>query len=601
MTRQNKISFIILFVGLGFLSFVVIQKALADVSNIKFPVAELGGCTSETECRSYCDKPENAPACLDFAEKNNLMEKGELETARKFVASGNKGPGGCTGKDSCETFCNDISHIEECVSFAEQNGLMPEKELKEARQVRDAIKRGIKPPACTSKKACDSYCEAPEHMEECISFAIEAGFMPEAEKENAQKMLSAIKRGVKPPPCRGKEACDQYCQSPDNMEVCMNFAVEAGFMPEAEKENAQKMLSAIKKGIKPPNCKGKEECDSYCQSDEHFEECANFAEAAGFMDAKEAEMARKTKGKGPGGCKGKEECEAFCNNQDNQEICFKFAEDNGMIPEEQIKEMREGTARMREGLNNAPPEVRDCLNSTLGSDAVNKIQSGELTPGPQIGDSMRQCFEKARPNMESPGMMPKPGEEQRMENGMPSIEGGEFRPGPGGCSTPEECQNYCSQNPEACSGGRGPENGQRPFGSPGEFEPQEPREGELPLGEEFKRRPFPSGQEGQEPPFQGEMKPGERMLREFPREGMPPTEGQPPQEFKLPGESGGESIPNEQFRQAEPMPQTEQQPQMEIAPPPPPPAESAPAPEPPPSSFLNNQYLGAIARFLFGL
>ena len=102
MTRQNKISFIILFVGLGFLSFVVIQKALADVSNIKFPVAELGGCTSETECRSYCDKPENAPACLDFAEKNNLMEKGELETARKFVASGNKGPGGCTGKDSCE-------------------------------------------------------------------------------------------------------------------------------------------------------------------------------------------------------------------------------------------------------------------------------------------------------------------------------------------------------------------------------------------------------------------------------------------------------------------------------------------------------------------
>src|SRR3989344_8650969 len=82
-----------------------------------------------------------------------------------------------------------------------------------------------------SKTACDSYCEAPEHMEECISFATEAGFMPEAEKENAQKMLSAIKRGVKPPPCRGKEACDQYCQLPDNMEVCMNFAVEAGFMP----------------------------------------------------------------------------------------------------------------------------------------------------------------------------------------------------------------------------------------------------------------------------------------------------------------------------------------------------------------------------------
>src|SRR3989344_7826781 len=171
-----------------------------------------------------------------------------------------------------------------------------------------------------------------------------------------------------------------------------------------------------------------------------------------------------------------------------------------------------------------------------------------------------------------------------MENGMPSIEGGEFRPGPGGCSTPEECQNYCSQNPEACGGGRGPENGQRPFGSPGEFEPQEPREGEFPSdrkNEQFEPPKNGEDWEGRE----GQMPPGERI----------------PQEFRLPEEFNGESIPNEQFRQAEPMPQTEQQPQMEIAPPPPPPAESAPAPEPPPSSFLNNQYLGAIARFLFGL
>jgi hypothetical protein len=48
-------------------------------------------------------------------------------------------------------------------------------------------------------------------------------------------------------------------------------------------------------------------------------------------------MARKTGGKGPGGCKGKEECDAFCNNPDNQETCFNFAKDNGMIPEKDLK------------------------------------------------------------------------------------------------------------------------------------------------------------------------------------------------------------------------------------------------------------------------
>ena len=362
--KQNKIIFIFFLAGVGVLSFFAV-RALADVSDIQYPVPQLGNCKSETDCRSYCDKPGNTAACLDFAEQNNLMSKEEIKMAKKFAAAGNKGPGGCTGKDSCETYCNDISHIEECISFAEKNNLIPPDELREAQKVRDAIKRGIKPPACGSKKLCDSYCEDPSHMEECITFASEAGLMDDEEKGDAQKMLQALKRGVKPPPCRGKQACDAYCQQPDNMEVCMNFAIEAGFMPEAEKENAQKMLSAIKKGIKPPNCNGKEECDDYCQSDEHFEECTNFAAAAGFMSAKDAEMARKTKGKGPGGCKGKEECESFCNNPVNQEACFKFAEDNGMIPEEELQKMKEGRNQMRgqerqEGM--PPPEGQEHRN-----------------------------------------------------------------------------------------------------------------------------------------------------------------------------------------------------------------------------------------------
>ena len=46
-----------------------------------------------------------------------------------------------------------------------------------------------------------------------------------------------------------------------------------------------------------------------------------FAEAAGFMRPEEMKMARKTKGKGPGGCKGKDECEAFCQNEENMETC----------------------------------------------------------------------------------------------------------------------------------------------------------------------------------------------------------------------------------------------------------------------------------------
>jgi len=586
-------------------------KALADISDIQYPVSQLGNCTSETDCRSYCDKPENITACLNFAEQNNLMSKEEIEMAKKFSAVGNKGPGGCTGKDSCETYCNDISHIDECVSFAEQNNLMPPDKLREAQKVRDAIKRGAKPPACGSKKSCDSYCEDPSHMEECITFASEAGLMEGKEKEDAQKMLSAMKKGIKPPPCRGKQACDEYCQQPDNMETCMNFAIEAGFMGDKEKEDAQKMLSAIKKGVRPPNCRGREECDSYCQSDEHFEECTNFAEAAGFMNASDAEMARKTKGKGPGGCKGKEECESFCNNPSNQETCFKFAEENGMIPEEELQKMKEGMSRMREDVDKIPSEAKDCLKSALGEETVNKIRSGELTPGPQLGNAIQDCFRKMPQQPENMRLPAGRQGGQGEQEGMPPPEGREFRGGPGGCSTPEECQDYCSQNPEACQNFQEPEHGQRPMGPPGPDQnfqpPRGPREGEEPHEPPLFERRMPSGEQ-MPPKFQ---RPEQEMYRPGTEEGSyPPSyDGQrPPQEFNqpmmpnqppigsgvIPPPEFDRQVPMEQFQPSEPMPQIEQQPQGEIAPPPPPPSEPAP------QSLLNNKYLGAIFRLLSG-
>ncbi len=444
MKTKYFISIILSFITVGLIILIgaVLAQETTSGANIQYPVEELSGCKNETDCRSYCDKPANLSACLDFAEKNNLMSEEEIRIAKNFVAAGAKGPGGCNGKEECEAFCDDIANIDECVSFAEKNNLMPPEELEEAKKVKAAIKRGVKPPPCGNKKACDVYCEESEHMEECVTFGIEAGFIQGKELEDVQKMLSAVKRGIKPPPCRGKEACDEYCSSPDNMEVCMNFAVEAGFMPEEEKANSQKMLQAIKKGAKPPKCRGKEECDTYCSQDDHFEECFQFAEAAGFMSPEEAAMARKTKGKGPGDCRGKEECETFCNNPDNQETCFNFAKENGMIPEEDLKRMEEGKQQFRETMTQMPQETADCLKSSVGEETFEKFKSGTAMPSREIGDKMRECFEK---NM-GPGPGPGPDGQGRPgpDGTMPQ------QAGPGGCKNPEECKAYCESNPDQC-------------------------------------------------------------------------------------------------------------------------------------------------------
>jgi len=494
-------------------SAVLIGKVLAqeagEVADIQYPVKELGNCKDEASCKSYCDKSENIKACLNFAEKNNLMPKEEIEMAKKFVVAGNKGPGGCRGKNECEVFCNDITHIDECVAFAEKNNLIPQKDLEEAKKVQAAIKRGVRPPACGNKDQCDVYCGEANHMEECIAFGAEAGFIQGKELEDAKKMLAALKKGVRPPPCRGKEACDAYCSSPDNMEACMNFAMEAGFMSEQEKADSQKMLQALKKGIKPPGCRGKEECDAYCSQDEHFEECTKFAEAAGFMTAEEATIARKTGGKGPGGCKSKNECEAFCNNPDNQEICFNFGKENGLIPPEDLKRMEEGKQKFQETLNEAPSSVLECLNSQVGAAMMEKFKSGSAMPPKEIGDQMRGCFEKAMGSGESGvgGMMPPAGQvgprgcktatectaycESHQEECQKTFQpgpgamnpAGQTMPqqaGPGGCKGPEECGAYCQSHPDECknfSSGGGEQFAPGTNGlnvQPGQFSPMGP-------------------------------------------------------------------------------------------------------------------------------
>ena len=350
LTKQKiKLIFFAVLIGIGMVFFAVsiaeTQEGSVSAPNIEYPVPELGNCKNETDCKSYCDKPANIEACINFAEKHNLIPQEEIEQAKKFIAAGGKGPGGCASKESCEAYCNDVNHIEECIAFGEENGLIPPDELEEARKVRDALRKGAQlPGGCRNKRECDAYCSVSEHMEECISFAETAGFIPPEELVDARKAFEAMKKGVKLPPCRGKTECDAYCAEPGNFEVCITFA-----------------------------------------------------EAAGFVSSEEAAMARKTGGRGPGNCRDKKECEAFCQNQDNQEICFNFGKEHGLIPEAELQKMEEGKQKMMEGFLNAPPEVSECLTNALGSEYIEKLKSGTALPSRDVGDKMQECFGRMKP------------------------------------------------------------------------------------------------------------------------------------------------------------------------------------------------------------
>lgn len=367
--------------------------AASSKSDIVYPVKELGGCRNESGCRAYCDIPANLRSCVDFADKHNLMSAGEIEQAKKFVAAGGQGPGGCTSQESCESYCNDIAHIDECLAFGEENDLLPPEELAEAKKVQAALKRGTKlPGGCRSKAACDSFCGDPVHFEECIVFAEAAGFIPENELEEARKVLQAIKKGAVPPPCRGKDECDRYCSDPANFEVCLPFAEAAGLIEPDELEEAKQALAAIKKGVKPPKCRGRAECDEYCREPAHLEECLTFAEAAGFISKEEAQMARKTGGVGPGGCRGKDECDEYCADPAHGEECFNFAKEHGLLSEDDLERIEEGREQILGALEQAPEPVLECITAALGQKTIDELKAGTGMPNEAMGGKIQTCF-----------------------------------------------------------------------------------------------------------------------------------------------------------------------------------------------------------------
>lgn len=378
--RNIYISFLILVLGalvsFSIFAFNNVNAQTASIDSIKYPVEQLGNCENEEKCRLYCDGLDHINECISFAEKYNLMTKQEAEEARHFARAGIKrGPGECGTQVQCRAYCEDIDNINECLAFAEKHNVLSDDELKEAKQVAEALKSGAKlPGGCANKETCEAYCSVASHMEECITFAEAAGFMDPKELEEAKKIIPLMKSGQMPGGCTSKKQCEKYCEDENN-----------------------------------------------------FGECLVFAEKAGFISPEEAEMVRKTGGRGPGNCKGKDECEAYCSSENHMEECMAFAQKHGLISDEEISRMKEGMGQLQNVLKEATPEVVKCLEQNIDDDIISKIQSGVFSPRADIGDKVKSCFENFMPMPDFPPEAKKCISEAYGEDAMEKITKGEIR------------------------------------------------------------------------------------------------------------------------------------------------------------------------------
>ncbi len=315
--------------------------------------------------------------------------------------------GGCKNQTDCKDFCGKGENMTICVNFAEKKGMLSGEELRVSRLVAEKVAKKQTPGGCSTKEACESFCQGKvENINECISFGEDIGVIPKSELAEAKKIAMALSKGSKMPgACKTKNECENFCSVASHIDECLNFAEAAGILNPKDLEEARKVAPFLKKGETPGKCQTKESCDSYCGEDSHFEECIGFAEKAGFISNEDASMAKKVGGKGPGGCKGKDECMSYCDLEQHSVECSNFAKEKGLLTKEQEENINTGVDRMKAGLEQIPPEARaeiiSCLEKSIGKEKFDRIMAKQDMPTQSIGGKIEACFGKIEEVMKS--------------------------------------------------------------------------------------------------------------------------------------------------------------------------------------------------------
>lgn len=184
---------------------------------VVFPIAELGGCTSKEACKAYCEDVTHRDACYAYAQTHGLMRADEVARARAFIKesylnergasssveailAAKGGPGGCTTRDACKTFCDDPANSNVCLLFAKEHKLMTTEQIGLAKKLAGQVGPG----GCKGE-GCKTYCQNSEHQQVCIEFARQNGFISEddATQRLEHMQLSSTTRPL--PPLNAKE------------------------------------------------------------------------------------------------------------------------------------------------------------------------------------------------------------------------------------------------------------------------------------------------------------------------------------------------------------------------------------------------------------
>lgn len=138
------------------------------------------GCDSYEGCGSFCSREENREKCMSLGRKHGMIQNTQGNVTR---------PGGCTSDSECKEYCE--KHPSDCPGFTKESRENSQQTRQETqngtaqRKPESQPKEGafLGPKGCTTERECQVYCK--EHPDECPGFPKEK-FLPSSSNSSGK-------------------------------------------------------------------------------------------------------------------------------------------------------------------------------------------------------------------------------------------------------------------------------------------------------------------------------------------------------------------------------------------------------------------------------
>ncbi len=205
----------------------------AKIYGVEFPVADLGGCGSYFECRSFCEDPVNGTTCINYGKAKGFYKDDPVVLEKDKILGEAKRRLGCDSYESCLNFCEIPANFDTCNSFAKSQGIPAGVVADPGRE--EIITKAKAVLGCDSANSCQAFCLEQDNISKCKSFAQAVG-------------LRGGEHRVGPGGCQSEGTCKSFCSDPNNFQVCKGFTEVSGGTFSG-----------------PGGCNSAEGCFTYCQ------------------------------------------------------------------------------------------------------------------------------------------------------------------------------------------------------------------------------------------------------------------------------------------------------------------------------------------------